>query len=813
MSRSVIRGIDRLGRSVMLGVSIAIVALLLIELFGLLNGTTPNWPASLERLAFVALVLGAAWLGQPTPQQQRWLVPFAAWGCAGIGLLAAAVYAIIPVTVAAWLLLAGFFVLLLWLDTIFSARRRFWQRWPVHGLLAAVAGTAPVLVNQAESHFSDEEFFIALQALELAGVWLALLLAARVLRRHTRPTTRCTTLRVPRWSGLALAALPLLGLFPAATAYQRSFFPATAPGFAGISRETPFVCGTVAPAAQRYDGTTVFQHMLANIAALPNKSTLSLGMLAVGTKQQPWATAFRTQLLGEARQQLYTGPANSVKYIQYEASLRLYYYTAVRAAFPQLFSAADQSALRAWFGAINRRALTVEWVDWLYALALGQWPEGPYENQESGAGLLALMQSAGLADPALARQNQDYLDRNRRGWLERFRNTDDTAMYQPEWINSAMFQSTVTGPPLPAQVRRSFEWLLLQALPDGAPLRYNYPYDLSLTSISYLGATLLDDSRFVWLAGRSLEAGDARGLPVTAQPGAVAPLAQAGVAPTAGSCLLYGDSGMPNQVGPLAPDKVVLRTGWEPDSLYAMLDLRFTGWHRYKATNALTLVYQQGPLVAEQLEQPAFAWLPKGRSFFRDKRVPRENLNGVLVARSGLSAVLAELTALGGPWAQDPPFYAQVDQFTTAPDRDVSRTLIADWHSWTHQRTITLDHSGLLVIDDMAHGPAGVPSGIVWHPVAGATVVADDRIRLRGGSAPAELLLLPITGGTVRVERGANASVASVLYQPPSNGQLRLVSVFLTKQWAGAAANIVPNGAGFALHVRRGAADATVPLE
>ena len=806
------RVLAMLRRPIVPAAAIAVALLLLIEAFGLLNGTLPLWAAALARLSFVALVLGAAWLGQPAYQQQRrWLVPYAAWVCAGVGLLAAAVYVIAPLTVVAWLALASFFVLLLWLDTIFSAQRRFWQRWSVHGLLAAVAGAAPVLLNQAETRFSDEEFFIALQALELAGIWLALLLATRLLGRQFRPASG-VTLRVPRWSGFALAALPLLGLFPAATAYQRSFFPAEAPEFAGISQETPFVCGTVAPAAQRYDGAIVFQRMLANVAALPNKSTLSLGMLAVGTKQQSWATAFRTQLLDEARQQLYTGPANSVKYIQYEASLRLYYYTAVRAAFPQLFSAADQAAVRTWFRAINRRALTVEWVDWLYALALGQWPEGPYENQESGAGLLALMQSSGLADPALARHNQDYLDRNRRGWLQRFRNTDDTVMYQPEWINSAMFQSTVTGTPPPAPLRRSFEWLLLQALPDGAPLRYNYPYDLSLTSISYLGATLLDDPRFVWLAGRSLEGGDARNLPVTAQPGAVAPLAQAGVAPTAGSCLLYGDSGMPNQVGPLAPDKVVLRTGWQADSLYAMLDLRFTGWHRYKATNALTLVYQQGPLVAEQLEQPAFAWLPKGRSFFRDKRVPRENLNGMLVARSGLSAALADLTALGGPWAQDPPFYAQVDQFTTAPNRDVSRTVIADWHGWAHQRTITLDHSGLLVVEDVAHGPADVPGGIIWHPLAGATMTADNRVLLRGGSAPAELLLLPVGGGTVHVEHGANAnSVASVLYQPP-DGQLRLVSVFLTKQWAGAAANIVQSGARFALHVQHGAMDVTVPL-
>jgi len=93
---------------------------------------------------------------------------------------------------------------------------------------------------------------------------------------------------------------------------------------------------------------------------------------------------------------------------------------------------------------------------------LFKWPKGLHENQENDAGL-----------PALSPANRAYLARNRRGWTARFRVTDDALVYQPEWIDNAYFQSLYAGEPLSTNARLSFEWLLLQALPDGAPLRYN----------------------------------------------------------------------------------------------------------------------------------------------------------------------------------------------------------------------------------------------------------------------------------------------------------------------------------------------------
>ena len=66
----------------------------------------------------------------------------------------------------------------------------------------------------------------------------------------------------------------------------------------------------------------------------PHHSTPEYGMLALARSDVAWAQQFRTALLDEAAQGLYTEAAHSVKSVQYDAALRAYYYTRVRRAFP-----------------------------------------------------------------------------------------------------------------------------------------------------------------------------------------------------------------------------------------------------------------------------------------------------------------------------------------------------------------------------------------------------------------------------------------------------------------------------------------------
>jgi len=753
-----------------------------------------SWQGTAVRWAFAAgLLVAARWTQPYSIGGRSYVWPWTGVLGAGVGVGGALVYAASGATWSAWVVLGALYLLLLGLDTVLARGRGGFWSWGARGLLALAGGIIPVSIAQIESHFADEEFFVLVQALALtlfSGLMLVIHLWLSAWQGITQGTTSRRGLRLNApWILIGLVFLAVAGGWATVRSYQASFYPPQAPTFEGISSDQPFLCSDIASSGEGHpDGEAVFQRLLARIEANPHKRPSEYGMLALGTGERRWAEAFRESLLGEAAERHFTGAANSVKSVQHDAALRVYYLWKVRQAFPDLFTEADQTLLRDWFTAINTRALTVEWVDWMYALAFSKWPEGPYENQESGAGLLALLEVSGYAAPELSAADRDYLARNERGWQQRFRNTDDALIYQPEWITNALFQSLYTGRLSERNQQHSLEWLLLQGLPDGEVLRYNHPAHVPVAGVAYLGASLLSDPRLLWLAEQSLTLVEAEGRYLYAQPGLEAPVTFAGQPPTEASCLLYGDSGLPNQAGPLAPDKIVFRDSWSPDSAYAMLNLRFTGWHRYKATNTITLFYQAGPLAMERTLGQPFAWLPEGRSLFRDKRIPRENLNGLLIERTGMSGVLYELIGLGGLWAQDPPHYARVERFETLGPLDVSRTVLDDWRGWRHERTIYFVHEEAIVVVDAATSRSGGGSaGVSWHLV-GEGQREGESLWLREGESAARVAWPaeawpPMTLWRIPADSSDQPNL-HVLYHSPRLGRLDLATTWLIGEWA-----------------------------
>jgi hypothetical protein len=735
-----------------------------------------RWTGAAGRTVFVAATLMLALVCLPRPTNGSWLWPW--WGViAGIGGAAIGiVYLLNGNTTAAWIVLIFGFAVSLDIDFALTDGRTAPARWAIHALLALAVGATAAILTQMESRFAEEEFFIALQAIGLAIFWMLLQMAfGFIVRIFSVQKTSLSGIPLgSRWLVWAAPIGVLTLMILAMRSYQRSFYPQHAPTFPAINADAPFLCSQVAPELQTYPGKEVFQQYLDNLAANPNKGISEYGALALGNREIYWARSFHDRLLAEARQGAFTGATGSVKSVQGEAALRAYYYPRVSAAFPMLFTADEKETLDEWFTAINQRAWTIEGVDWLYALAFSKLPEGPYENQENGAGLLALLETEGLADPALSAKNRAYLARQPRGWTARFRNSDDAVVYQPDWITNAYFQSLGSSTER-KNMRQSFEWLLLQALPDGAPLRYNHPEAITLDGISLFAAQQLNDGEYLWLAGRTLDYLNAEGKYAAAQPTVEAALDLTGSSPTVGSCLMYGDSGLPNQIGPLAPDKIVFRDGWAKDSAYLLLNLRFSGWHRYKATNTISLVYQSGALSAENLGGKTFRWLPEGRSLFRDKRIPRENLNGLLIERSGLSAVLYTLSGIGGRWAQDPPYYARVERFESGEEMDYSSTVIENWRGWSQRREISFYHHGPVVVKDTAFGPAKSNGVIAWH-FPESQEKSPGRWQLRAGGNPAEALIL--TGGSIK-------KTSDGLWVE-GMGRIEATTIFLSGEWVGA---------------------------
>ncbi len=781
-----------------------------------LSGADFEWAAFLQIWLFISGVLYLASICQPK-SAGRALIQFQP---ASIGLILLTpglgiFYWLTENTLMAWLLLAGMYALALGWVAALGSKIPLWRRLLLEVAFTLATGLLPTLIVQIETRFSSEEYFVALESASLMIFWLALRGMFALSTRRNPTTLAISGQEIQRrWIILGLTLGSLGFCLLTIRSYQSSFFPPTAPGFSGITAESPFICGETQVSQDTYQGRDIYRRLLDQVEHNPTKHAPEFGFLALGTGKQEWAELFRDSLLGEAQSGLFTEPVNSVKYGQYLASQRAYFYPLVRDTFPGLFTLSQEQIIQDWFAAINRRTFTVEWVDWLYALAFRYWPHGPYENQENGAGLLSLLESSDLAAPELSSKNQQYLADNNRGWLTNFSVTDDAAVYQPEWMENAWFQSIYTDEINTSNQQLSFDWLKLLALPDGSPLRYNHPGYVEYANSAYWGANLLNDPTLMWLAGRALDNLEQSQATLNGQVGAEQQLSITGTSPTIGSCLVYGNSGLPTQEGPLAPDKLVFRSGWDPDDIYLLLNLRFTGWHRSKATNSVVQLYQNKPLVVENYAGETFDWLPVGRSLFRDKRIPRENLNGLVIGKIGMAKVLYQLTGFGSPWAQDPPYYAEVTRFETSPEVDVSATLIDDWHGWQHQRPIYFYPEGIVAVFDNAQGTQDHPAALIWHLVGDATP-EDNRIPLgvnpETGQSP-EVVLLPINGDQSKIQietLDGDIPILRVQYSAPDGETLQTASFFLFEKWIGAEIKLKDGIA----HIIRDGNQVQIPLD
>lgn len=701
---------------------------------------------------------------------------------------------------AAWLLVVTWFTFLLVLgrQLRLTTFKRSYLRWPWHLIVwagtALAAGSGLAVFSATLSHFAEEEFFIVSTGALLSLFWLLLALGYQLLRAAPKPLF--PSLTRSKWTvPVTFASVVFMGIIGVPgllNQYQRSFFPLTAPTYAGISAEAPFVCEELSEQPQPIRAKEIERTLLSLLEANTNKNTLAWGSLAIYTGDIAYAAEFRRHLLQEAAENRYTSPAHSIKWGQYEAALRIQQLVLIDDAFPELFSAEDWQTFSSWFSAINQRAMTVEWVDWLYAAAYGKRPEGPYENQEIGAGLLAALMSSGLAAADLTQLNTDYLDRTPLGWEALFRNTDDSYFYQDIWLANAWWihrYRQLTGEDSDTAQRNielSVLWLLVLSLPDGESLSYNLQVEPSMASAYLFGAAMADSPQMSWVAGKTLrrfaeKGGVLFGNSILAD----LPLPD-GEKPTVGTCLVFGNSGVPTAEGPLGPDKVVFRDGWSDNAAYALLNLRFTGWHRYKATNTIPLIYQQGPLVSERWTSENFWWLPAGRSAFRDKRVPREYLNGLLLPKTGLPELLRRITAVGSPWSQDPPAYAEVDTFFTSDSIDMSTTHIQNWHGWQHERTIYFISDGLvLVVDHAAADNPSQPASLIWH-VNGRGQRQTDGLTLTNEHRPAkiawpadddaQIAMRPLPAGDAYL----HSPEWELLYTSPLNNKLKTAITFLT---------------------------------
>jgi len=233
----------------------------------------------------------------------------------------------------------------------------------------------------------------------------------------------------------------------------------------------------------------------------------------------------------------------------------------------------------------------------------------------------------------------------------------------------------------------------------------------------YLGAYLHGDGTFKWLGDKMLEFAYRHKKKISGfRPG----LAQkndkiVSVKPTVGSVYMEGPGNLVQFPSENRPDKIVFREGWEPDDFYALLNLRFDGWHRYKGTNSFISIRFGEPFVVEDLVKKSWKWLPKGRAKRRDENICRSRLNGFQLTGGITRRILNRVLGFESNWEQDVPKYALVKDFITSKKIDFSRTRILNWDNWNNTRICLLVKGDYFAVFDFNTGENRKKHSVSWH--------------------------------------------------------------------------------------------------
>jgi hypothetical protein len=569
-----------------------------------------------------------------------------------------------------------------------------------------------------------QAFFLALVAAPIGGaIWLA------------RERTSCVdgpASVVPRTSALAAFAIVSVVLIPlTAQGFWRALDLHASPP--QLLDETLLECGTLAggnpPPAADVDAISALE-------GAPEKDITVLATLASAKLDQGYADAFRSALLDETRRGEFLDRSDTVKAWQFEVALRAHHYVQVSQRLPDLFSSAERQEILAWFEALNEKAFDVTAVDYAYALVFRRQPHGLYDNQEIGAGFLAVLSHIlEPHNPELVARNREFIDRHAVGWRDNFRNPDDGIVYHQQfWIQNAYLLARYAGV---GEVdglnsRRSFDWILAQWPPNGQSPAYNVLETNTAFDVMLLGAALLEEPSYRWLAERMVLRDQKQGTLATGAGLLGAELWDADMVarhPHVGSCYLRAPTGIATRPGEVQPDKVVMREGWREDDLYALLNLRFAGWHGYKATNTVVTLMAGAPFVVSPMDRETKGWLPKAGAQQRDRRIDRTRLNGLQIRATGLDRAVFDLTRFGSSWRQDVPRFADVVTFATSNDTDIARTTIHDWGGVNHERAIVLTRESYVAVLDHVHGRRGEAT-INWF-LKGTAQTAEGRLDLR----------------------------------------------------------------------------------
>ncbi|MDD5638655.1 MAG: hypothetical protein PHO28_01975 [Candidatus Pacebacteria bacterium] len=446
------------------------------------------------------------------------------------------------------------------------------------------------------------------------------------------------------------------------------------------------------------------------------------------TQDKNWLYRFKESLIDMLNKEEYQKSFGSVKSKQEDIAIYAMYYLDIKNDYPlifnELFDDSFQQSFIDWIYKANINIFKPTYADYLYAIPFRQKPAGPYQNQEIGVAALAIFREI-IKDeyPELADEDAEFIKKYAVGWKENFKNPDDAILYQYTWIAHSWMLSKYYDKSFWNKnlAEKSFDYIIAQWPNNKDILNYNH-YDVDpLFDIMYLGGYLLNDKNYYLMGNEMLKHAIETGRPVRnlylfgtrffKEEDGLASLEK-------GSCIVNAPTGTPQKPGEMMPDKIILRKDWDDASPYLLENLRFSGWHKYKATNSIIRIDYKYPFVVEKYNFLRHEFLPKGRADHRDKKWDRLDLNALQIEKTGINKFIWSLTKFLGfesKYEQDPPSFARIVDYQFSPGRDSVNSEII-WHNIKHNRIVYLNKTNNeIIIHDIIKNPSRNKYAISWH--------------------------------------------------------------------------------------------------
>lgn len=399
--------------------------------------------------------------------------------------------------------------------------------------------------------------------------------------------------------------------------------------------------------------------------------------------------------------------------------------------------------------------------DWIYKRAQLMYEDRdkevyktfrPYDNQEIGIGAVAVLARVlEEKDPELSKNLLELADQRLVGWESKLGNPDDTLFYTPILIKNLYFYAIYRSDLDMLgykNLRKTFESFLQKTSANGLVTLYNWMFAYSYPDMMALGAKLYNDGRFKWMANKILQER------IEERPGRYAysvskidenklkeldateraviekeiekkdkydhvweGLASnifhlwlfwedniTPVRPNTNSVLLEksaGDNSWPLEAGPIIPEKIVFRDGWNDDDLHVILNLwggknhsiSDKNYHRYPATNEIITLNYKEPFLVQATNIMS-----------RDVNVKREELNAFNIKRNDQWLNEHEKTYNG-----------KINFFEKLDIADLSKTKLSEYFGWENERTCILVKNNYFIVFDYCYGAQKDDIGVLWH--------------------------------------------------------------------------------------------------